>query len=142
MSMRKQPLLIYLLLGALMLPGGFLLASEKSPEENFWSLKPLGKSTIPDATAGYRNEIDRFIVAKLQANRMRLSTPADKRTLLRRVCYDLIGLPPTPEEVEAFLGDDSGKAYERVVDDLLNSPRYGERWARHWLDVVHYAETH
>ena len=73
---------------------------------------------------------------------MDFSPAADKRTLLRRVYYDLIGLPPTPREVESFLSDTSPNAYEHVVDELLNSPRYGERWARHWLDVVHYAETH
>src|SRR5439155_4624235 len=67
--------------------------------------------------------------------------PADKRTLLRRATFDLTGLPPTPEEVEAFLKDDSADAFARVVDRLLRSPHYGERWGRHWLDVVRYADT-
>jgi hypothetical protein len=70
------------------------------------------------------------------------SRPADKRALIRRVTFDLIGLPPTPEEIDAFLADDSPDAYEKIVDRVLASPRYGERWARHWMDVVHYAETH
>ncbi len=68
--------------------------------------------------------------------------PAEKRVLLRRVYFDLIGLPPTPAEIDAFLKDDSPDAYEKVVDRLLASPHYGERWGRHWLDLVRYAETH
>src|SRR5207237_991724 len=68
--------------------------------------------------------------------------PADKRTLLRRVTFDLIGLPPTPAEIDAYLRDDSPRAFERVVDRLLASPHYGERWGRHWLDLVRFAETH
>src|SRR5207245_10387271 len=70
------------------------------------------------------------------------SPEAGKRTLLRRVCFDLIGLPPTPEEMRAFLAESSSDAYEHAVDRLLASPRYGERWARHWMDAAHFAETH
>src|SRR5207248_7475730 len=70
------------------------------------------------------------------------SAPADKRTLLRRVTFDLTGLPPTPHELDAFLHDQSPDAYEKIVDRLLASPRYGDRWARHWMDVIHFAETH
>ena len=70
------------------------------------------------------------------------SPEADRRTLLRRVYFDVIGLPPSPEEVDAFLADKSADAYEKVVDRLLASPQYGERWARHWMDVVHYADSH
>ena len=73
---------------------------------------------------------------------MKPSGPADKALLLRRVTFDLIGLPPTPEELQQFLSDKSPGAYDKVVNRLLESPRYGERWARHWLDVVHYADTH
>jgi hypothetical protein len=87
------------------------------------------------------NPIDRFILAKLEAAGLSLSGRADKLTLLRRVTYDLTGLPPTLEDQQAFLADESANAYERVVDRLLASPRYGERWAQHWLDLVRYAET-
>jgi hypothetical protein len=115
--------------------------------ETWWSLKPLAKPS-PPAVGLPRFEgwaitpIDRFILARLKVKGLAPSPPADKRTLLRRVTYDLIGLPPTPAELAAFLRDDSAQAYERVVDRLLASPHYGERWARHWMDVVHYAETH
>jgi hypothetical protein len=88
-----------------------------------------------------RNPIDAFILARLEKSRLMPSGPADKPTLLRRVTFDLIGLPPTAAEQEAFLTDRSPDAYERVVDRLLASPRYGERWAQHWLDLVRYAET-
>lgn len=100
-----------------------------------WSFKPLA---VHDETAS----IDEFIGGKLAAVGLKMSPPADRRTWLRRVYLDLIGLPPRPEEVTAFLGDDSDRAYEKVVEDLLASPRYGERWAQHWLDVVRYADTH
>ena len=85
--------------------------------------------------------IDRFVLEQLEAERPRSRSPADKPTLLRRVTFDLLGLPPTPEEVAAFLADDSPQAYEKAVARLLASPHYGERWARHWLDLVRYAET-
>jgi len=88
------------------------------------------------------NAIDAFIQTALVEKGLSPSPPADKRTLLRRVCFDLIGLPPTPDELDAFLVDQSPDAYEHVVDRLLSSPRHGERWARHWMDVVHFAETH
>lgn len=88
-----------------------------------------------------RNPIDAFILAKLAEHQLQPSPEADRRTLIRRLSFDLIGLPPTPEEVSAFLADKSSDAYERLVERLLASPRYGERWARHWLDVVRFAET-
>src|SRR5208283_3980020 len=86
--------------------------------------------------------VDRFILARLESARRKPAPEADRRTLLRRVTFDLTGLPPTPEEVEAFLKDSSSDAYEKKVDQLLASPRYGERWARHWLDVVRFAESY
>lgn len=109
-----------------------------------WSLKPLTSPVVPDVknTAWAASAIDRFVLAKLEQEKLAPSPPADKRTLLRRVFFDLIGLPPSPEELQDFLADESPDAYERVVDRLLASPRHGERWARHWLDVVHYADTH
>ena len=107
---------------------------------DWWSFKPLVRPAIPGPKS--ENPIDRFIVAKLHANGLKPSPPADKRTLLRRVTFDLIGLPPTPDEFAAFLKDNSPDAYEKVVERLLASPHFGERWARHWLDVVHFGETH
>jgi len=113
-------------------------------EQTHWSLQPL-RSVNPPPTADKtwaRTAIDQFILAKLEANRLVPNPPADPRTLLRRVTFDLTGLPPTPEELRDFLADRSTSAFEKVVDRLLASPRYGERWARHWMDVVHFAETH
>ena len=92
-------------------------------------------------TSWAKTPIDRFILAKQQEKRLKPVADADKRTLIRRVTYDLTGLPPTPEEVDAFITDSSATAYEKVVDRLLASPRYGERWARHWLDLARYAES-
>jgi len=105
----------------------------------WWSLKPLAKPTPP---AGAPNAIDAFVRAKLVEKSLQPSPEADERTLIRRLYFDLNGLPPTPEEIEAFVADASPGVYERLVDKLLASPRYGERWARHWLDVVHYGDTH
>ncbi len=86
--------------------------------------------------------MDRFILARLEQEGLHSSPEADRVTWLRRVSFDLTGLPPTPEQVTAFAKDTRHDAYERVVDELLNSPRYGEHWAQHWLDVVRYADTH
>ena len=109
-----------------------------------WSLRPLSIPEVP-WVAGLpqaTNPIDSFIVDKLRANGLRPSPEADRRTLIRRLHFDLHGLPPGPDDIERFIGDGDPKAYEHMVDRLLASPRYGERWARHWLDVVHYGETH
>ncbi len=124
------------------------MAAENGPvnadKTEHWSLKPLVKPVVPlvNNSKWARNPIDAFVLAKLAEKGMRPSAAADQRSLIRRVTFDLIGLPPTPQEVAAFLADKSTQAYERVVDRLLASERYGERWARHWMDVVHYAETH
>ena len=121
----------------------FAPAAEQ-PTNTWWSLRLLQTPEVPavQKKGWARTPIDRFILAKLEQHKLRPSEPADKRTLLRRVYFDLIGLPPTPQEIQAFLEDRSPQAYERVVDALLGSPRYGERWARYWLDIAHYAETH
>ncbi|HUY89560.1 MAG TPA: PSD1 and planctomycete cytochrome C domain-containing protein [Pirellulales bacterium] len=114
-------------------------------KSDHWAYRPLGKPTPPSAgphAAWVENPIDAFIAAELVAHKLAPSPPADKRLLIRRATFDLIGLPPTPEEVAAFAADEAPGAYERVVDRLLASPHYGERWARHWMDVVHFAETH
>lgn len=108
---------------------------------DWWSLKPL-KREDGKVQEARPETVDEFIAAKLQASGLKMSPQADARTLIRRVSFDLTGLPPSPEEVQAFVSDHSPQAYEHLVDRLLDSPRYGERWARHWLDVVHYGETH
>jgi hypothetical protein len=87
------------------------------------------------------NDIDRFILAKLESVKLSPSPPADRRTLIRRAHFDLLGLPPTFEQVQVFLDDSSADSYERLIDELLASPRYGERWGRYWLDLARYADT-
>jgi hypothetical protein len=112
--------------------------------EEWWSRKPLVEPKVPEAKEWARNEIDRFILAKLKANDLRPSQEASPLALVRRVTHDLTGLPPTPKETEEFLEayrKNPDKAYEALVDRLLASPRYGERFARHWLDVAKYADT-
>lgn len=108
-----------------------------------WPFFPPVRPSVPDVKDKdwVRNPIDAFVLNTLEKHGLAPSGEADKRTLLRRVTFDLIGLPPTPEEQAAFLADQSPRAYEQVVERLLASPRYGERWAQHWLDVVRYAET-
>ena len=91
--------------------------------------------------AWIRNTIDRFILSKLESAQLAPAPAAPRHVLLRRVYFDLVGVPPTPEEFKSFLGDTSKNAYERVVDRLLQDPRYGERWARPWLDLARYADT-
>jgi hypothetical protein len=111
---------------------------------DWWALQPVRRPAVPavrDANVKARNEIDRFVAAKLSDKGLALSPEADRRTLIRRLYADLIGLPPAPEDVAAFVGDPDANAYEKLVDRLLASPHYGERWARHWLDVVRYGET-
>ncbi len=112
-------------------------------QRRFWSFQPIKAVRAPEVRdAGWtRSTIDRFILATLEVRGFRPAAPADKRTLIRRATFDLIGLPPSPEEVGAFLADGSDEAFARVVDRLLASPRYGERWGRHWLDVVRYADA-
>jgi hypothetical protein len=111
-------------------------------QRNFWSFRPLANSPVPKVNSKRfaKTDIDRFVLAKLDSQGLKPVGPADKRTLLRRAYFDLTGLPPTPDEVEAFERDNSPQAFARVVDKLLASPRYGERWGRHWLDVSRYAE--
>jgi hypothetical protein len=106
-----------------------------------WAYLPLRAGAAPDSSETALGPIDRFLDAKLREKGLRPVGPADRRTLIRRATFDLTGLPPTPWEVEDFLADASPTAFARVVDRLLASPRYGERWGRHWLDVVRYADT-
>jgi len=112
-------------------------------EKNFWSFQPVKDVQPPSVkeSAGLQSPIDSFLEANYEAKGLHASGPTDKRTLIRRATYDLVGLPPTPAEVDAFLADASPIAFEKVVDRLLASPHYGEQWGRHWLDVVRYADT-
>jgi hypothetical protein len=108
-----------------------------------WAWQPLKKPSVPEVSdSGWpRTPVDNFILAKLDEKGLKPNTPADKRTLIRRATFDLTGLPPTPEEVEDFVKDESPGAFATVVDRLLASPQYGERWGRHWLDVARYSDT-
>jgi mono/diheme cytochrome c family protein len=117
---------------------GTLTAEERS----FWSFRPIGDPPIPPVkdASWPKSTIDRFVLAGLEAKGLRPVGPADRRALIRRVTFDLIGLPPTPEESEAFVNDPSPEAFAKVVDRLLADPHYGERWGRHWLDVARYGE--
>ena len=107
----------------------------------FWAFRPVTRPTIPAVKPQPSNPIDAFILAKLEAKGLTPTPPADKRTLVRRAYLDLTGLPPTSDEVEAFIADTAPDAFEKVVDKLLASPRFGERWGRHWLDVARFAES-
>ena len=116
--------------------------SEDKAREH-WSFRPVRRPSVPTVHQRDwpRSPVDAFLLARLEAAGLKPAPPTDKRTLLRRVYLDLIGLPPTPEEQQAFLDDASANAFARVVDRLLARPEYGERWARHWLDVARYAES-
>ena len=119
-------------------------ASEKRHRDpNHWAFQPPKSPPLPAVkdASWVQSPIDNFILARLEAEGLRPHGPADKRTLIRRLTFDLIGLPPTPDEIAAFLADDRPDAYSRLVDRLLASPAYGERWARHWLDVARYADS-
>ena len=102
----------------------------------FWSFQPVRDPALPEVRdpAWVRTDVDRFVLAKLASNRFEPAAEADRRTLLRRLTFDLTGLPPSPEEIDQFLSDSAPNAYEKVVDRLLASPHYGERWGRHWLE--------
>ena len=108
-----------------------------------WAYQPLSQAAPPEVKTGalIRNEIDRFVLAKLEATKLQPSPQADRNTLIKRLSYDLIGLPPTPGEVEAFKNDKSSEAYNKLVGRLLASQHFGERWGRHWLDKARYADS-
>lgn len=110
---------------------------------DLWSLKPLADPKLPAVQNAdwIRNPIDHFVLAKMEAAGRKPAPEADRQTLARRLYFDLLGLPPTPEEMKAFLSDTSPEAYEKLVDKLLDSPSYGEHWARFWLDVVRYSDS-
>jgi mono/diheme cytochrome c family protein len=125
-----------------------VVLKEKSKAEaaTWWSLQKLADAKVPPLPAGFpekwnQSPIDHFIAARLVVDELKPAPEADQRTLLRRLHYDLTGLPPTPEEMQSFVGDNRPDAYQRRVDRLLASPRYGERWGRYWLDVVRFGES-
>ena len=111
---------------------------------DYWAYQPITRPALPatNEESWVSNPIDAFVLAKLEVAGLRPNPPADKISLVRRAYYDLTGLLPTPEQVERFVADESANAFEALVDQLLESPQYGERWGRHWLDLVRYAETH
>jgi len=111
-------------------------APTTAPVAKFWSLSPLRNPVVPTG-----REIDSLLLAALEAKGLKPAPPADKRTLIRRATYDLTGLPPTPDEIHRFLKDESPDAFAKLIDRLLASPRYGERWGRHWLDVARYSDS-
>ncbi len=121
----------------------FQFTTEQRGGYDWWSLQPLAEVTPPEVNHGdwIRGDVDRFILHQLETNQLAPAPPADPRTLVRRLSFDLIGLPPAPELVAAFANDPSDAAYRQLLDDLLDSPRHGERWGRHWLDVARYGET-
>src|SRR6266404_969785 len=112
-------------------------------QRRWWAFQKVVKPAIPQPKnrAWVKNEIDAFILTKLEEKKLTPAPPADRVTLIRRATLDLTGLAPTPEEVQAFVSDASPEAFTKVVDRLLDSPRYGERWARHWLDLARYADS-
>ena len=125
-------------------PDGLTLKEGTADGRQWWAFQPVKRPAVPQVQDQRfaRNEIDRLVLAKLESNGLKPSAEADRRTLIRRLTFDLHGLPPTPEEIDLFLNDRDPNAYERLVERLLDSPHYGERWARHWLDIAHYADTH
>lgn len=124
-------------------PAGTTLKDKQFEGQTWWSLQPLARPPVPpDDAIGALSPIDSFIRAKLTEKHLTPSRAADRRTLIRRLSFDLHGLPPDPDDADEFAADADPTAYDRLVDRLLASPRYGERWARHWLDVVHYGDTH
>jgi hypothetical protein len=136
--MRKYTLVVFAGCAAL-----FAADTFTQRQRDFWSFQKVKDQAPPPVRdrAWIRNTIDQFVLAKLEAKSLRPSPPADKVTVLRRATFDLTGLPPTPEEINAFLADKSPDAFSTVVDRLLASPRYGERWGRHWLDLARFAES-
>ncbi|MFM1767580.1 MAG: hypothetical protein RJA22_109 [Verrucomicrobiota bacterium] len=142
-ALRRWTFAALLGVGGLLAPGARGAEAAAGDPAAHWAFQPLSRPPVPRVPAGFStNPIDAFVLARRAAAGLKPSPPAEARTLLRRAQFSLVGLPPTPEEMEAFLADRAPDAYERVVDRLLASPRHGERWARHWLDVVRYAETH
>jgi hypothetical protein len=126
----------------LVLASVFLVIPRNDAAEH-WAYQALARPAPPEVKdeAWVRNPIDRFVLARLEERGIAPSTEADRYTLIKRLYYDLVGLPPTPEEVDSFVSDASERAYENLVDRLLASPHFGERWGRHWLDKARFADS-
>ena len=127
-------------------PNDLILHEPAVEDYDWWSLRPIRRPDVPQFDDKYARQwqstpVDAFVLRKLRRHELHPSGKADRRTLIRRLTYDLTGLPPTPDEIEDFVSSHDSEAYESLVERLLSSPRYGERWARHWLDVVKYADT-
>jgi cytochrome c553 len=125
-------------------PGDYVVQEKSKADHTWWSLRPIvvsepNSDSVPAEWSA--SVIDRFVYAKLAANGLQQNPPAERRTFIRRVTYDITGLPPTIEQIDAFEADESPDAYEKLVDRLLASPSYGEHWGRHWLDVVRFGES-
>src|SRR5262249_58527401 len=120
----------------------FRVSTAKRAGHDWWSLQPVRRPIPPDVkTSGWaRNPIDRFILAQLEKAGLKPSPQAGRRTLLRRLSFGLTGLPPSPQEARSFIANDRPDAYDHAAQRLLASPHFGERWARHWLDVARYGE--
>jgi hypothetical protein len=142
MSITKRLTLI-LSLTAVSLLAAELTKTFTPTQRRWWAFQKVVKPAVPTPAGKnwVKNDVDAFVLAKLEEKKLTPAPPADKVTLIRRATLDLIGLLPTPEEVQSFVGDNSPDAFAKVVDRLLASPRYGERWARHWLDLARYADS-
>ena len=134
----RSELTVVICLGILV-PGRGLVCADDS----WWAFQSPSDVPLPTVVQAEwtATPLDTFILAKLEENGLRPAPPANRQTLIRRVTFNLTGLPPTPAEITAFLSDDSPDAYTKIVDRLLASPHYGERWGRHWLDVARYADS-
>jgi hypothetical protein len=142
--MHRCSISVVLLTGLVLAPATCVVAAEEDGTgRGLWAFQPPADPPVPAVrdTAWAKTPLDRFILARLEAAGLKPVPPADKRTLLRRATFDLTGLPPTPREIDAFLADETPEAFARVIDRLLASPAYGERWGRHWLDVARYADS-
>jgi hypothetical protein len=137
-----RPILGALAVGWMLSVGLLEAAVPAGTATNHWAFQPIRNPAPPPSTDPSHTDVDRFIVSALQARGLSLSPPTSRREWIRRATFDLTGLPPTWEEVRDFLADQSQNAREKVLDRLLDSPRYGERWGRHWLDLARYADTH
>src|SRR5262245_34169873 len=130
-SERRLSLYLFLVWPFLVAVGATTSAADLPPAANHWAYRPVVRPAVPDMRGGARTDGDRFILAALEAKKLTLSPEADRETLVRRVYFDLTGLPPTPAEIDAFLADRAADAYERLVERCLASPQYGERWGKY-----------
>src|SRR5437899_3171625 len=145
-KMKRVRQLAALLMGvaALLVSVTIFGRSINEADRQHWAFQPLKPVQPPrvESKSEVQNPIDRFILCQLRTNHLQLAPRAAREQLIRRLSFDLIGLPPTIEEIDAFVHDSSARAYEKLVDRLLASPHYGERWGRHWLDLARFAESH